>query len=93
VDDEIKANLAASLLSTTAELSEVVRELANLSTDKEIELHAETLDHLANNAREGAAILRAALATRRRLRPSLPRRIRGAANRPRIPHSRNGDAS
>lgn len=93
MNDEIKANLAASLHSTTTELSEVVRQLAGLSTDKEIEQHAEILDHIADNAREGAAILRAALAARRRSRPPLPQRIRGEAHRPRVPHRPSGDAS
>lgn len=93
MNDETKANLAASLHSTTTELSEVVRQLAALTTDNEIEQHAKILDHIADNAREGAAMLRAALAARRRSRPPLPRRIRqAAANLHRVPPGSGGDA-
>ena len=93
MNDETKANLAASLHSTTTELSEVVRQLPSLTTDKEIEQHAEILDHLADNARESAAILRASLAARRHSRSPLPRRTHDAADRPRVPHGPRGDAS
>lgn len=93
MNDEIRANLAASLTSAMTELGEVARDLPDLATDKEIEQHAEILDHVADSARGGAAILRAALDARRHSRPPLPRRLRGAANRNRIPHSPRGDAS
>ena len=93
MNDETKANLAASLTTAMTDLGQVAKQLPDLITDKEIEQHAEILDHIADSARGGAAILRAALDARRRLRPPLPRRVRGAASRPRIPHSRSGDAS
>jgi len=93
MNDETKANLAASLTSAMTDLGQVARQLPDLITDKEIEQHAEILDHIADSARGGAAILRAALDADRRLRPPLPRRVRNADNRPRIPHARSGDAS
>lgn len=93
MNDEIKINLAASLSTAVTELGEVARDLPSLTTDKEIEQCAEILEHIGDSARGGAAILRAALAARRQSRPPLPRRIRGANNRPRIPHGPNGDAS
>jgi hypothetical protein len=94
MNDETKANLAASLTAAMTELGEVARQLPDLITDKEIEQHAEILDHLADSAHEGAAILRAALDARRRSRPPLPRRIRGdAANLGRVSPGTGGDAS
>lgn len=93
MNDETKANLAASLSTAVAELSEVARELPDLITANEIERYAEILDHIADGAHEGAAILRAELA-RHRLRPPLPRRIRSlAANLQRIPPAPGSDAS
>lgn len=94
MNDETKANLAASLGTAMAELGEVARDVPDLITDEEIEQHAEILDHIADSARGGAAILRAALATRRHSRPPLPRRIRrDATNTHRAPHRPAGDAS
>ncbi|HEY2127511.1 MAG TPA: hypothetical protein VGH77_10025 [Streptosporangiaceae bacterium] len=94
MNDEIRTNLTASLRSTTTELSEVARDLPDLNTDKEIEQHAEILDHIADSARGGAAILRAALAARRRARPPLPRRIRrDVSNAHRISPEPGGNAS
>lgn len=94
MNDETKANLAASLTTAMTDLGEVARQLPDLITDKEIEQHAEILDHLADSAREGAAILRATLGARRRSRPPLPRRIRrDAVNLHQVPPGPGSDAS
>jgi hypothetical protein len=94
MNDETKANLAASLTTAMTDLGEVARDLPDLATDKEIEQHAEILDHIADSARGGAIILRAALAARRRASPPLPRRIRrDAANMHPVPPGPGGDAS
>jgi hypothetical protein len=57
--DEIRGNLIASLHSTATDLSEVAISLAGLSADDEIEQQAKILDRIAEDARQGAAILRA----------------------------------
>lgn len=94
MNDETKANLAASLSTAMTELSDVARDVPDLTTDKEIEQHAETLDHVADSARGGADILRAVLAARHRERPPLPRRVRrDAINSHRVHGRPTGDAS
>ena len=64
--DQIKVNLAASLQSTTTELSQVAHGLAELSVDDEIEQQARTLDRIAEDANEAATILRALIVRRDR---------------------------
>lgn len=94
MNDETKANLAASLTTAITELGEVARDLPDLITDKEIEQRAEILDHIADSAHGAAAILRAALTAHRCARPPLPPRIRrDAASVHWIPGSPDGDAS
>jgi hypothetical protein len=67
------ANLAASLHSTASDLSKVANGLAGLSSDDEIERHATILDHIAEDAREGASILRTLIVRRERAHSPLPR--------------------
>lgn len=70
-----RANLATSLRSAAADLSAVADSLPSLVAD-EIEKQAETLSHVADSAREGAAIVRS-LNTRSG-RPPLPQEVRRA---------------
>lgn len=92
--DEIRANLAASLRSNATDLSEIANGLAGLSTDDEIEQQAKILDHIAEDARESASILRALIVRRERLPGVLPRRVpRDAANVHRVPPGPGGGAS
>jgi hypothetical protein len=74
MEAEIRANLAASLHSTATDLSEVASGLAGFGTDDEIELQARILDRIAEDASEGATILRALIARRERVHRPLPRR-------------------
>lgn len=78
MDNEIAVNLTASLHATTADLSRVANGMAGLSTDDEIEQQAKTLDRIAEDASEAAAILRALIARRQRVHGLLPRRVPGA---------------
>jgi len=78
MDTDITANLTASLHATTADLSGVANGMAGLSTDDEIEQQAKTLDRIAEDASEAAAILRALIARRQRVHGLLPRRVPGA---------------
>ena len=71
---EIRDNLVASLRSAAMDLSEVANCLAGLGTDDEIELQARILDRIAEDASEGATILRALIARRERVHSLLPRR-------------------
>ena len=59
-------NLTASLRATAADLSGVANGLAGLGTDDQIEQQAEILDRVAEDAGQGAAILRALLVRRER---------------------------
>lgn len=78
---EIRVNLAASLQSTTTELSQVAYGLSDLIADDEIEQQAKTLDRIAEDANEAATILRALISHRARLHEPLPRRVpRDATN-------------
>jgi len=78
MDTDITANLTASLHATTADLSGVANGMTSLSTDDEIEQQAKTLDRIAEDASEAAAILRALIARRQRAQGLLPRRVPGA---------------
>lgn len=92
--DEIRVNLAASLRSTTTDLSEVAHGLADLSTDDEIEQQAKILDRIAEDANEAATILRALIVRRERLHELLPRRVpRDAASAHPVSPSPDGGAS
>lgn len=73
--NEISANLAASLRTTATDLSRVANGLGGLSTDDEIEQHAAMLDHIAEDAIEGASILRTLIVARESEQSSLPRRV------------------
>ena len=73
--DEMRDNLAASLHSTTTDLSQIAHGLADLSADDEIEQQAKTLDRIAEDANEAATILRALIARRARLHGPLPRGV------------------
>jgi hypothetical protein len=64
MSDQTRANLAASLHSTAIDLSEVAAGLADLSADDEIGNQASILDRIAEEATDGAAILRGLLARR-----------------------------
>jgi hypothetical protein len=71
-DDTRSGNLAASLRRAALDLSEVEAGLADLSTDDEIERVAKILDHIAEDATDGATILRVLVARRERARSPLP---------------------
>ena len=70
MDDEMTVNLTASLHSNAADLSRVANHLADLSTDEGIEHQAKILDCIAEDASQGAAILRANIVRRKRARTS-----------------------
>jgi hypothetical protein len=81
MEAEIRDNLVASLRSAAMDLSEVANCLAGFGTDDEIELQARILDRIAEDANEGATILRALIARRERVHGLLPRRApRDVAN-------------
>lgn len=65
--DDTRANLAASLHSTAIDLSELALGLAAVSTNDETERQAKILDRVAEDAADGAIILRGLIA-RDRLR-------------------------
>ncbi len=73
--EDMSANLAASLRNTAADLSKVAKGLASLTTDDQIEQHAATLGHIAEDASEGARILRTLIIRREHARDPLPRRV------------------
>src|ERR1700722_5428169 len=74
-DDEAAVNLTASLQATAADLSGVANSLAGLGTDDQIEQRAEVLDRGAEDAGQGAAILRALLVRREPAPGLLPARV------------------
>ena len=71
MSDGTRADLAASLHSTAMDLSEVAGGLAGLADD-EIEQQARILDRIAEEANDGAAILRGLLARRERVPSASP---------------------
>ena len=75
MDDEMTVNLTASLHSNATDLSGVANHVAGLSTDEEIEHQAKILDCIAEDASQGAAILRALIVRRERAHALLPRRV------------------
>ena len=77
MDDEITVNLTASLRSNATDLSGVANHLAGLSTDQELEHQAKVLDCVAEDASQGAAILRTMIARRNRAHGALPGRVSG----------------
>jgi hypothetical protein len=91
MDDETTVNLTASLHSIATDLSGVANGLAGVSTDEEIEQQAKILDRIAEDAGQGAAILRALIVRRKRAHGLLPRRVpRNAANAHRHPPGGSG---
>jgi hypothetical protein len=74
-DDNSRGNLAASLRRAAIDLSEVEAGLAGLSTDDEIERVAKILDRIAEDATDGATILRVLAARRERARGPLTQGI------------------
>jgi hypothetical protein len=74
-DGTSRGNLAASLRRAAIDLSEVEAGLADLSTDDEIERVAKILDRIAEDATDGATILRVLAARRERARGPLPQGI------------------
>jgi hypothetical protein len=72
MDNEIAVNLTTSLHATAADLSGIANGLAGVSTDDEIEQQAKTLDRIAEDASEGASILRALIVRRQRGQGLLP---------------------
>ena len=94
METEIRAGLAASLDSTATDLAEVASSLAEFGTDDEIELQARILDRVAEDASEGATILRALIVRRGRMHGRLPRRVpRDAANLHPVPPGPGGGAA
>ena len=94
MDYETAVNLTASLHATIADLSGVAHGLADLSADDEIEQQAKALDRIAQDASEGAAILRTLIVRRKRAHGLLPRRIpRDATSAQRVPRAPGSDAS
>jgi hypothetical protein len=77
MDDEMTVNLTASLHSDATDLSGVANHLAGLSTDQEIEHEAKILDCIAEDASQGAAILRTMIARRKRAHGLLSGRVSG----------------
>jgi hypothetical protein len=67
-DNEIAMNLTASLRATAADLSGLANGLTGLGTDDQIEQQAEILDRVAEDAEQGAAILRTLIVRRDRAR-------------------------
>lgn len=67
MENEIRDNLAESLRSAAMDLSEVASDLSGFGTDDEIELQARILDRIAEDANEGATMLRALITRRGRM--------------------------
>ncbi len=94
MDDETTVNLTTSLHRTATDLTGVANGLAGLSTDDEIEQEAKILDRVAEDAGQGADILRAMIVRRKRARGLLPRRVpRNATNAHQILPGPAGGAS
>jgi hypothetical protein len=74
ISDGFRANLAASLRRIVTDVSQAADALASLATDDEIEQQAKILEHAAEDASEGAAILWA-LTVRRGPAQGLSRRV------------------
>jgi hypothetical protein len=70
-DGTSRGNLAASLRRAAMDLSKVQAGLTDLSTDDEIERVAKILDRIAEDAIDGATILRVLAARRERARGPL----------------------
>jgi hypothetical protein len=73
-DEKRRLNLAESLRSTAIDLTKLADGLPSVSRDEEIRIQAEILDRVADDAREGASILRRSV-TRRPVPALPPRRI------------------
>jgi hypothetical protein len=94
MDDEMTVNLTASLHSNATDLSRVANHLADLSTDEGIEHQAKILDCIAEDASQGAAILRAMIVRRKRAHGLLPGRVSGdSASTRRVLRGPGSDAS
>jgi hypothetical protein len=74
-DNEVAVNLTASLQATAANLYGVANGLAVLGTEDQIEQQAEILDRVAEDAGQGAAILRTLIDRRDRAHALRPRRV------------------
>ena len=87
-------NLTASLQATAADLSGVANGLAGLGTDDHIEQQAEILDHVAEDASQGAAILRALLVRREPAPGLLPAWVPpNSTDADQVPSGSGGEAS
>jgi hypothetical protein len=93
-DHEAAVNLTASLQATAADLSGVANGLTGLGPDDHVERQAEILDRVAEDASQGAAILRALL-VRRDPGPGLPlaRVPPGSTNADQVPPGSGSEAS
>ena len=92
MNEASRANLATSLRSAAADLSSVADSLSSLVADEEVEKQAETLDHVADSARDGAIIVRSL--NTRSSRPPLPWKVRRAGPRlRRVASEAGGDAT
>ena len=69
---DTRVNLATSLHRIATALSEVAAALPVLETNRDIELQAQLLDHIAEEACDGATILRVLAARRERDRTAQP---------------------
>ena len=85
MEDQARVNPIASLHSTATDLSGVADGLAGLNTDDGMEQQAQILDRIAEDAIQGAAILRA--------HGLIPRRVRSVAAVHRIPPRPGGGSS
>jgi hypothetical protein len=93
-DNEIAVNLNASLQATAADLSGLANGLAGLGADEEIEQQAEILDRVAEDAGQGAAILRTLIVRRDRAHALRTRRVRpDSTGAYRIPSGPGSEAS
>jgi hypothetical protein len=94
MDDEMTVNLTASLLGNATDLARVANHLADLSTDQEIGHQAKILDCIAEDASQGADILRAMITRRKRVHGLLPERVSGdSASACRVPRGPRSGAS
>jgi hypothetical protein len=93
-DNEAAVNLTASLQATAADLSGVANGLAGLGTDDQIEQQAKILDRVAEDAGQGAAILRALIVRREPAHGRLPARVPpDSTGAERVPSGPGGEAS
>lgn len=93
-DNQIAVNLTASLRATAEDLSGVANGLAGLGTDDQIEQQAKILDRVAEDAGQGAAILRTLIARRERAHALRPRGVPpGSSGALHVPSGPGSEAS